>query len=689
MDGNKPLCERYLFYYMWYFAPGAHGGPSQPMGGGQYISNGGSKTPRDKSPKTTCQQKGDPVVLSTGNEVTSETDFQSSGQMGLSLTRTYNYYWNGIGLFGRRWLSNYDYKLLFTTHDPTSPCYTRPGNTACDPTGHPIWALRPDGRLIKYNYATSPAPGWYEDSPSPIAKILKSGSTYTLYGADHSVETYDANGFPVAIDNQQGQGWTFAYDANHYLTTVTSSSGRQVDFGWSNGLLTSVTDPAGNVYHYTYTTIPVTEAAVRRHTVRPMLVPVPPDPTYPGGGPGLYDPPPAPSNPPDPTMVGLLASTTQPGTTGGAPATTLTYHYENASFPTALTGKSINAQRYSWITYNAQAMVAETHLANNVQDYHFTYTLDANNRITRTEVTNPLGRQTTYHFDANGNRTSVTGAASPNCPSRGSAFAYDANGHLTQATDFDGNVTLYTYAANGELLSKVQGSGAAAAQTTQYTWNTTYNRAESITLVGDHLTTFTYDAENRLASVTVKNLSSAVAASQNQTRTTTFTYTTWPNGLIKTQVIDGPLAGSGDATTLTFSQTGDLSSQYDGLGHATTYGNYNALGEPGYIIGPNGARRDFSYDARGRVVDVETHRNGTAQHTAYQYDAYGKLEQVTPPDGHALSYQYDLAGRLTAQFQAAGDGTYDETAYTYNADSLPTKVTHQRVFAEPARGTQP
>lgn len=445
-------------------------------------------------------------------------------------------------------------------------------------------------------------------------------------------------------------------------------------------MLTTVSDPAGNVYHYSYTTIPVSTDSMTTQSLSPML----------RNGDPVDDPPPLPPDPPIQSMVALLTSATQPGTQGGAPSTLINYHYEDSRFITALTGKSINGHRYSWITYNAQAMVSETHLANSIEDYQFAYALDSNGHITQTTVTNSLGRQTSYSFDANGNRTAVAGATSLNCPMRSKELEYDANGYLSRTTDFNGTVTLYTYDPNGELLKKVV-DPASLAQTVQYTWDAVHNQPKTIELVGDHTTTFHYDSINRLSAVTVTN-DTGVGEAQNQVRTThttTFAYTTWPNGLVKTQVVDGPLTGSGDALTLTFSQAGDLLSQQNGLGHATTYGNYNALGEPGYVIGPNGARRDFMYDARGRVVDVETHRNGGTQHTGYQYDAYGKLARVTQPNGHTMSYQYDMAGRLTAKYEPEGDGTFDETAYTYNAMSLPTKVTQQRVFSEPQEGTVP
>jgi hypothetical protein len=110
-------------------------------GGGGTIPNKGSTSApeRDANQKDCAAQAGNPVIFSTGNKVEPEEDFTSAGEMPLSLTRTYNYYWNGIGIFGRRWLSDYDYKLLLTTDDPTSTCYPRPGSVVCDATNHPIW----------------------------------------------------------------------------------------------------------------------------------------------------------------------------------------------------------------------------------------------------------------------------------------------------------------------------------------------------------------------------------------------------------------------------------------------------------------------------------------------------------------------------------------------------------------------
>ena len=658
-------------------------------GGGFFVANPGNTAPNkfDANPKSPCDksgtptQAGNPVVFSTGNKIEPATDFASAGEMALSLTRTYNHYWDGIGIFGRRWLSDYDYKLLFTTDNPTSPCYPRPGNTPCDPTGQPIWAQRPDGRKIKFNYAASPTPGWYEDKPTPIAKILKSGTTYQLYSEDRTVEVYDGAGFPSSIKNPQGIGWTFQYDGSHYLTRVTHTSGRHVDFTWSSGLLTQVTDPAGNAYRYTYRTLPVQSstvvtAAPQAVQVSPVLLPIR----------DLEDPPPGPPGPPPaPTMAALLTSATLPG---GA-STAFTYYYEDPRFLTALTGVAINNVRYSWFSYDAGARAIETKHANGAERYQFAYVFDASNTITNVIITNPLNKQTVYTYNAKGDPTMVSGLPSIHCAAASKATTYDSAGYPSGTIDFAGHITTYTYAPTGQLLQQVAGDSTPEAQITDYTWDTANNRVTKVAVRGDHETSYTYDASHRLTAVAVKNLSSRVAASAGQTRTTTYAYTTWPNGLLASRTEDGPLAGSGDAVTTSYAQTGDLLSVKNAAGHTTTYGDYNDLGLPGFVTGPNGDKRSFVYDARGRVVDVQTYRNGGTQHTTYEYDGFGRLSRVTPPDGQAHSYQYDVAGRLVSEHEPEAGGTFAQTVYTYNAMSLPTSIKKQRVYVEPARGTVP
>ncbi|MGO4775622.1 DUF6531 domain-containing protein, partial [Lysobacter sp. 2RAB21] len=97
---------------------GGRGPITEPVGGGNDggggPSSGGTNVAgRNADQKLPC--KNNPIIISTGNKIEPEGDFSSSGEMPLALARTYNHYWSGVGLFGKNWVSNFDYKLTFGT----------------------------------------------------------------------------------------------------------------------------------------------------------------------------------------------------------------------------------------------------------------------------------------------------------------------------------------------------------------------------------------------------------------------------------------------------------------------------------------------------------------------------------------------------------------------------------------------
>ncbi len=301
-------------------------------GGGAIGNRGNPDGKKDASEKKPCA--GNPIIYATGNKIEPETDFVSGGDMGLSLHRTYNNYWDGIGLFGKNWLSDYDYKLAFNSSSTTATCYPKPGATCATPPTNAttLWAMRPDGIQVKYNFNATYGV-WLEDKPSPIAKIVRNtDGSYTLYGEDHNVEHYSASGYVLSVANEQGVGWTFSYDANNYLQRVTHTSGRSIRFIWTAGQLTRVVDPQGNPYNYTY--------LVNRDGA--------------GGN--------------------LLQTATLPGTK----PTKITYYYEDARFPFGLTGKDYNGTRYSTFAYDpaGHAILTQHDGVGGaaVDKYTFTYT---------------------------------------------------------------------------------------------------------------------------------------------------------------------------------------------------------------------------------------------------------------------------------------------------------------------------
>ncbi len=624
----------------WINGPRYVGSPYNAYSGNPYLRvptasvPAGSKT--SVVPEDCKEMAGNPVVIQNGNKIEREVDFVSNGEAGLNLQRTYNHYWAGVGIFGKHWISNFDFKLTFGSNGMTytngvatgvNSCYPRPGGGACGiGTNTSIYSHRPDGKIIVYNRNSTDGI-FYGVGENIGAKVIKqTDGSFLLYGDRGQIEAYSSAGYIISIHNEHGIGWTYTYTNGTYPYRVTHTSGRYVEFTWTGSQLTAVRDPAGNYYGYAYSANQF--------------------------GTGLH----------------RLASTSQPGN----PVTTTTYHYELSSDAGALTGKSFNGVRFSTFTYSGGAISQTTH--NGVETWKFSYTdyttLPGNPGIFVTAVVNPLGK-TTANVYRHGKKWKLAGVVSPNCPGTTVETTYNATtGYPELVLDANGNGTVFTYNARGQLLSKTEAYTTPLARTTQYEWDAARNREISVTVVGVSRASYAYAADNRIASVTVTNLS--VNGVANQTRTKTFTYTKHANGMLATITEDGPLPGSGDAITHSFNASGDLISTTNSLGHVTSYSNYNGLGQPGRIMGVNNAIVDYAYDARGRVTNIRTYPNGsTPADTAYAYAANGKLASVTTPDGVTTNNQYDNALRLTSSYQdvagvLANGGTREQQSYTYN-----------------------
>ena len=568
-------------------------------------------------------QSGNPVLLATGNKIEPETDFASQGEMGLTLTRTYNHFWQGAGLFGKHWVSSFDYKLTFG-EGALNACYPRPGGGTCGIGANTvIHAWRPTGGAVKYIRASDGV--FYEDAPSPLAKIVpQANDTFVLYGKSGQTETYSSAGYVSHVRNEHGIGWTFSYTNGTYPLRVTHTSGRYVEFTWTNGQLTSVRDPNGGYHGYAYNANQF--------------------------GLGLH----------------RLTAVSRPGT----PAATVAYHYEHAD-ATALTGKSFNGARYSRFTYSADGFATSTE-HNGQEKYTFSYTTGTDGSLAVLE-TNPLGKQTTYRFK-NGKQQSVTGHPSTYCPTASYALIeYDAAGNAVMLSDPNNNKTANQYNARGQLTQQIEAYGTPHARTTQFEWDASLSRLRSVTVIGLQRTTYAYTTDNRLASETVTNLSSNGVV--NQSRSATYSYTKHANGMIATITVDGPVAGSADAITQVYSAAGDLIETRNSLGHAVVHSGHNGFGQPGRSVGFNGDITDYTYDARGRLTRQRKYPDGNnAMDTVYVYSANGTLYSSATPDGVVTRYEYDSALRQTKAWRedasvSPGSIFKEEQVLTYNANS--------------------
>lgn len=636
------------------------GGPgSNDYGGGGGVATG---NPGDASQPTVSnndqeikcgQMAGNPIVYATGNKVEFEQDFVTRGEMGLHLSRTYNHYWQGTGIFGGHWLTNFDYSLVRTGSSPE------------------IWLQKPDGRRVKFVRVGS-TQRFNEDRAEPIAYIEynASSATYTHRSEEGTVEQYNVFGYVTRIDNKFGVGWTFNYLSNR-LQSVVHTSGRQVTFTWVNGQLVTVTDPDGKPVHYTYA---LNALGTGRHRLATV--------TY-----------------------------------SGSPATTVQYHYEDARFKGALTGKSFNGVRYSTFAYNPEGRATLSEHAGGVERYTFQYVLDqappvtpppqppppggscdpltrictvplggrtaiapgkgvaaatgAAGRIKRVIQTNPLGKTTTYEY-AEGRLTGVIGQASAHCPAATKVLLYDVNGNLEATEDFAGNLTNYVFNNRGQLITLREGVGTPSERVTTRTWDPITNLPVKVTINGYQETIYAYGPDLRLSAITTKNLTANGVP--NQTRTTTYTYNKHANGMVASIAVDGPLAGVGDVRTTRYNDKGDLLSEENALAHKITYSTHDGLSRPGKSVGINGDITENTYDARGRVT--RQRRNaGAAADTEYRYNEFGALRMLMHPDGHRQNFEYDAAQRLTHVSEALPQGEYGVRSLQYNNASLVTVET--------------
>lgn len=609
--------------------------------------------------------KGNPVVLYTGNKIEPELDFASRGELGLYLERTYNHQWSATGLFGNHWLSNFDFSLAFSNSEGLA------------------WMQRPDGRRLKL-IADGSQSRWNEDKAQPVAYLARNpDGTFTFHNESRGLEVYDAGGYILRLQNEQGVSWSFAYTAG-YLQSVTHSSGRKIQFTWNGDQVVQVTDPAGTAYRYTYTANAFDYGRSR------------------------------------------LASVTLPG----SPQTTVSYHYEDARYPGGLTGKSYNGVRYSYFAYDDQQRAILSEHAGNVERHTFSYQVEStepvvpppapvppgglrplegsgwcdyrggagrfcypsevNNqsRMARAQATastaevtrprpiktsvtetNPLGRKTTYAYE-DGNQVSVTGDTSPRCPASYKERSFDPNGYPNLESDFADNLTDYDYSPGGFLLKRVEAVGTSAERTTLYEWDMAANRPLKQTVVGDHETSFTYEGRGNIASITRRNLTSHGVPGQS--RTTTYSYTYHPNGLKASLIEDGPLPQ--DTLTYTFDSLGNLTSASNALGHTITYGDYTGLGEPGRITSVVGGITTISRDERGRVTSRREPAGSGWATTSIAYDGTGNVARVTLPNGVTTNFEYDAARRLMTEVRSLGDGTYAWTKHSYDAASNRTRT---------------
>ena len=472
--------------------------------------------------------------------------------------------------------------------------------------------------------------------------------------------TYDAEGDRITSVDRGNRTTSYAYDALKRLVQTTfadnATAGTIYDAG---GEVTAVTDGRGNVTHYAY------DDAGRRASVTDALTHVT---TF------AYD------------AVGNQSSMKD------ANGNVTQYEYDNAYRRL----KTIYPDTTSdSVVYDAMGRtVSKTDQAGKTTQFQF----DKLGGLTA--VIDALSQTTSYTYDELGNRTSQTDANG-----HVTQFAYDALGRrvgrtlplgmsetstynmagsLAAKTDFNGKTTTYAYDLLNRLTSKTP-DPTLGQPTVQFSYSETGQRAQMIDASGT--TTYTYDLRDRLVSkatpqgtltYTYDQAGDVASIRSSNAGGTSVNYTY--DALNRLATVTDNRLESGVAT-YAYDNAGNLANfaYPNGVKHTYAYNALNrltslavadqtssTLASYGYTLGPTGNRVsvaefggrqvDYTYDSLYRLT-VETITGGIGGTTTYAYDHVGNRLSLSSPTNGLTMYTYDANDRLSTD-------TYDNDGNT-------------------------
>ena len=243
----------------------------------------------------------------------------------------------------------------------------------------------------------------------------------------------------------------------------------------------------------------------------------------------------------------------------------------------------------------------------------------------------------------------VEGHASTNCPAASKSYAYDANGFVTERTDWKGNRVTYDRNGDGYITAMTEDAGGPDERSTTITYDGNYRLPDVVTEPG-RTTDYDYDAQGRMTSRTVTDSASG------ESRTTAYSYhpnTTDGDGNVtlgRLASVDGPRTDVSDVTTYAYDSSLRLISTTNALGHEFETISFDAANRPLTVVDGNGIQTTIIYDALGRVSSTS---KSTAT-TSYTYDGNGNVLTLTDPAGTVYTYTYDGAQRLSSMSDDLG-----------------------------------
>lgn len=557
-----------------------------------------------------CPANANPCYPGTGEKQRREVDLMFAGT---EFFRSYRSAGQAsAGGVGERWIHSYASHMLSANGNATRMLVGSDGSLKPMSSNGTVGGIRhhiavglstATARAVNGTYEVLDADGRISVYHATNGRLLRRRDPAN---AANDVELeYDAAGVLVAARDAQQRRLVFGYTD----TTLVVSSGIGATGSRRAKLLTSITLPDGGVVGYHY------------------------------------------------DALGRLVEVTYPdGTRRG-------YHYAEpalsaAASPFLLTGiTDERGQRFASFGYDAQGRVTSSTLAPAVERTTLRYVSASD-----VEVTTPGGDVRRYTFGADAQRRlqAITDGAGT------ATWTYNGQQRLTERRDRSGRITRYTYA--NELVATVtEAPGLPEERVTAFTRDamgrvtkTIVSRREGTTLVPMSEERRVYDADGRVVSVCAAEPGLAYDCAPG---------TGVPDGVRRYRMsyaggrlvqIDGPREDVADFTSIEYHaeadagcgvaggscrwRAGDVAATVNALGHRTEWLRYDAAGRVLEQRDPNGLVTRFDYDARGRLVSVDT--AGMLQ--GMGYTPAGQIAWTMDASGRRYDFDYDDAQRLVA-----------------------------------------
>ncbi|MFF9069858.1 LamG-like jellyroll fold domain-containing protein [Streptomyces sp. NPDC014891] len=250
---------------------------------------------------------------------------------------------------------------------------------------------------------------------------------------------------------------------------------------------------------------------------------------------------------------------------------------------------------------------------------------------------------------------------------RTTSWKLDQRGLPTSMTDTVGNTTDYGYDEAGQQTSVTEpavmaeqngGTPVSVRPVSMTGYNTFGEETEASDPLGNVVTT-AYDGEGQESSTSMPDYLAPGSS-------TPIKATSW-NEYNKLGQVTAEIDPLGNRTTYTYTQLGDLASVTEPGGGTTKY-TYDTNGDQLSATRPNGARQETTWDYLERPVtstDIVRQPTQRAYTSINEYTAPGgELSRTVSPTGVAEAYKYNSMGEVTE----VTDGAGNISRFTYAMD---------------------